>query len=83
MISAMRRERVTTFGHIEEWTPADLERYRRFELPKLLEAGTKTICLANHFENNMNTWGVWAIFAPPLTTKSPFREILGRGKQQY
>ena len=54
----MRRDRVTTFGHIEEWTPADLERYRKLGLPKLLEAGAKTICLANHFENNMNTWGV-------------------------
>ncbi len=54
----MRRERVTTFGHIEEWIPADLERYRRLGLPKLLEAETRTICLANHFENNMNTWGV-------------------------
>jgi hypothetical protein len=54
----MRRERVTTFGQIEEWTPADLERYRRLGLPKLLNAGVKTICLANHFENNMNTWGV-------------------------
>jgi hypothetical protein len=54
----MRRERVTTFGHIEEWTPADLERYRRLGLPKLLKTGAKTICLANHFENNMNTWGV-------------------------
>jgi hypothetical protein len=54
----MRRERVTTFGQIEEWTPADLERYRTLGLPKLLEAGAKTIYLANHFENNMNTWGV-------------------------
>jgi hypothetical protein len=54
----MRRERVTTFGHIEEWTPADLERYRKLGVPKLLKAGAKTICLANHFENNMNTWGV-------------------------
>ena len=54
----MRRERVSTFGHIEEWTPADLELYRTHGLPKLLEAGAKTICLANHFANNMNTWGV-------------------------
>ncbi len=54
----MRRERVMTFGHIEEWTPADFEHYRSHGLPKLLEAGAKTICLANHFENNMNTWGV-------------------------
>ncbi|HEY5742960.1 MAG TPA: hypothetical protein VIS99_10505, partial [Terrimicrobiaceae bacterium] len=54
----MRRERVTTFGHIEEWTPPDLDRYRRLGLPKLLNAGVETICLANHFQNNMNTWGV-------------------------
>ena len=54
----MRRERVTTYGHIEEWTPADLERYRQLGLPKLLEAGARTVYLANHFENNMNTWGV-------------------------
>jgi hypothetical protein len=54
----MRRERVTTYGQIEEWTPADIERYRTIGLPKLLEAGARTIYLANHFENNMNTWGV-------------------------
>ncbi|HEU4678149.1 MAG TPA: hypothetical protein VFS35_01430, partial [Terrimicrobiaceae bacterium] len=54
----MRRERVTTFGQIEEWAPADLERYRRHGLPKLLAAGAKTVYLANHFQNNMNTWGV-------------------------
>jgi hypothetical protein len=54
----MRRERVTTFGHIEEWTPADLDRYRKQGLPKLLEAGARTIGLANHFANNMNVWGV-------------------------
>ena len=54
----MRRERVTTFGHIEEWTSANLERYRKIGLPKLLAAGAKTICLANHFANNMNIWGL-------------------------
>ena len=54
----MRRERVTTFGHIEEWTLANLERYRKEGLPKLLEAGAKTICLANHFANNTNIWGI-------------------------
>jgi hypothetical protein len=54
----VRRERVTTFGHIEEWTPPDLQRYRMVGLPKLLAAGAKTICLGNHFANNMNTWGV-------------------------
>ncbi len=54
----MRRERVTTYGQIEEWGAADLERYRSAGLAKLLEAGTKTVYLANHFENNMNTMGV-------------------------
>jgi len=54
----MRRERVTTYGQIEEWGPADLDRYRQLGLPKLIEAGAKTIFLSNHFENNMNTWGL-------------------------
>lgn len=54
----MRRERVTTFGMIEEWGNADVPRYTRLGLPKLLGAGMKTVYLANHFENNMNTWGV-------------------------
>ena len=55
---SMRRERVTSYGQIEEWESADLDRYRRLGLPKLREAGVKTVFLANHFENNMNTWGV-------------------------
>jgi len=54
----MRRERVTTYGQIEEWGNADLEKYRRGGLPRLLKAGCRTIYLANHFQNNMNTWGV-------------------------
>jgi hypothetical protein len=56
--AGIRREYVTSYGQIEEWTDADLERYRTAALPKLLEAGMKTVYLANHFENNMNTWGV-------------------------
>lgn len=54
----MRRERVKTYGQIEEWSHADLDRYRRAGLPKLLEAGVKTVYVANHFQNNMNTYGV-------------------------
>jgi len=54
----MRRERVTTYGQIEEWTPADIKRYTEAGLPKLLDAGCTTIYVANHFQNNMNTWGV-------------------------
>jgi hypothetical protein len=54
----MRRERVTTYGQIEEWTLPDIGYYRREGVPKLREAGVKTIYLANHFQNNMNVWGV-------------------------
>ncbi|MCX7935249.1 MAG: hypothetical protein N3A66_08335, partial [Planctomycetota bacterium] len=54
----MRRERMPSYGMIEEWGDADLVRYRREGLPKLLATGVKNICLANHFENNMNTYGV-------------------------
>jgi len=53
-----RRERVTTYGVIEEWGPADLVKYRKFGERKLADAGIKTIMLANHFENNMNVYGV-------------------------
>ena len=56
--AGMRRERISTYAQIEEWGPADLERYRKAGLPKLLEAGMKTVYVANHFENNMNVWGV-------------------------
>ncbi len=54
----MRRERVPPYGIIEEWGPADMDRYRVSGLPKLLAAGVRLIGLANHFQNNMNTWGV-------------------------
>ncbi len=54
----MRRERVETYGQIEDWTDADLQRFRKVGLPKLLKAGVKTVYLANHFENNMNVYGV-------------------------
>lgn len=56
--AGLRRERVTTYGMIEEWSNADLVAYRERGLPGLLDAGVKTICLANQFQNNMNTFGV-------------------------
>ncbi len=52
------RDRVTPYGVIEQWGPADLKRYRDRGVPKLLSAGVQTIFLANHFENNMNAYGV-------------------------
>jgi len=54
----MRREHVCSYGMIEEWGNADLRRHAEKGLPKLLEAGARKIGLANHFENNMNVWGV-------------------------
>ncbi len=54
----MRQERVTTYGVIEEWDDADIDRYTAQGVPRLIEAGCKTIMLANHFANNMNTYGV-------------------------
>jgi hypothetical protein len=54
----MKQERVPTYGLIEEWGEADIDRYRRLGVPKLLEVGVETIALANHFQNNMNVWGV-------------------------
>ncbi len=54
----MQRDRVTTYGMMEEWANADLQRYADRGVPKLLEAGVRTIGLANHFSNHMNTFGV-------------------------
>jgi hypothetical protein len=56
--AGIRREYASTHGMIETWTDADLDNYRRRGLPKLLAAGMKKVYLANHFQNNMNTYGV-------------------------
>ncbi len=56
--AGLYRDRVTSYGVIEEWSPADLNKYRDQGVPKLLSAGVQTIFLANHFENNMNAYGV-------------------------
>jgi len=54
----MREERVVPYAIVEEWQNADLERYRTEILPGMLEAGCRRVGLANHFQNNMNTYGV-------------------------
>jgi len=56
--AGFKRERVQAYSGIEEWSNADLQLYREKGLPKLLDAGAKTIYLANQFANNMNTFGV-------------------------
>jgi hypothetical protein len=54
----MKRERITTYGVIEEWEEPDFERYAKVGLPKLLGAGVKTIFIPNQCQNDMNTWGL-------------------------
>lgn len=54
----MKRERVTTYGVIEEWLEPDFERYAKAGLPKLLNAGVKTVFIPSQCQNDMNTWGL-------------------------
>jgi hypothetical protein len=54
----MKRERITTYGIIEEWEEPDFEKYTKLVLPKLLEAGVKKIFIPNQCQNDMNTWGL-------------------------
>ena len=54
----LRRERVKSYGIIEEWGLPDFKHYTANGLPKLLEAGVRRIMLPNHFQNNMNVYGV-------------------------
>jgi len=54
----MTRERVKPYAVLEEWGPPDMDRYTNVLLPQILDTGVKMLEVANHFENNMNTWGV-------------------------
>lgn len=54
----MKRERISTYGVIEEWSEPDFDRYTSKGVPKLLEAGVKTIFIPNQCQNDMNVWGV-------------------------
>jgi hypothetical protein len=54
----MKRERITTYGIIEEWQEPDFDNYTSKILPKLLDTGVKTIFIPNQCQNDMNTWGV-------------------------
>lgn len=57
-MAGLRQERVTSYGVIEEWEMPDFDSYVDSALPKMVEAGIKTIMLPSEFNNNMNTWGV-------------------------
>lgn len=54
----LHRERVQSYGVIEEWGLPDFKHYTACGLPKLLETGVRRIMLPNHFQNNMNVYGV-------------------------
>jgi hypothetical protein len=56
--TGLKRERITTYGIIEEWQEPDFENYASKILPKLLDTGVKTIFIPNQCQNDMNTWGV-------------------------
>ena len=56
--AGLRRERVTSYGVIEEWGLPDMDKYTMEGLPKLIEAGMKTVFLPNECENAMNVYGV-------------------------
>ena len=56
--AGLKRDRVTTYGVIEEWTLPDMDKYINKALPKLIEAGMKTVFLPNECQNAMNVYGV-------------------------
>ncbi|NJK97422.1 MAG: hypothetical protein HC905_23170 [Bacteroidales bacterium] len=56
--AGLMRERITTYGIIEEWTEPDFDHYREKGLPKLLEAGVKNVFIPSQCQNDMNTWGL-------------------------
>lgn len=56
--AGLKRERITTYGIIEEWAEPDFDRYREKGLAKLMEAGVKNVFIPNQCQNDMNTWGL-------------------------
>lgn len=56
--AGLNRERITTYGVIEEWGEPDMDRYREKGLTRLKEAGVKTVFIPNQCQNDMNTWGL-------------------------
>lgn len=56
--AGIKRERVTTYGVIEEWVIPDMDKYIHKAIPELIEAGMKTIFIPNECQNTMNVYGV-------------------------
>ena len=56
--AGLKRERVTTYGVIEEWQIPDMDKYINRAMPAFISAGMKTVFLPNECENTMNVYGV-------------------------
>lgn len=56
--AGLKRERISTYGVIEEWQIPDMNKYINRALPALISAGVKTVFLPNECENTMNVYGV-------------------------
>lgn len=56
--AGLRRERIKSHGMIEEGKLPDLDHYRKKGIPALMDQGIQWIYLANHFQNNMNVYGI-------------------------
>lgn len=56
--AGLKRERVTTYGVIEEWQIPDMDKYINQVMPAFIAAELKTVFLPNECENAMNVYGV-------------------------
>lgn len=56
--AGIKRDRVSTYGVIEEWTIPNMDDYINKAIPALLDAGVKTIFIPNECQNAMNVYGV-------------------------
>lgn len=56
--AGLKRERVTTYGVIEEWQIPNMDQYINKAIPALISAGMKTVFLPNECQNTMNVYGV-------------------------
>ncbi len=56
--AGLKRERVTTYGVIEEWQIPDMDKYINQAMPAFIDAELKTVFLPNECENAMNVYGV-------------------------
>ncbi|MDY3069695.1 MAG: hypothetical protein SOR57_08625 [Parabacteroides sp.] len=56
--AGIKRERVSTYGVIEEWTIPDMDKYINKGVPALTGVGVRTIFIPNECQNAMNVYGV-------------------------